>query len=1583
MFFKKTKELNGGKNMKKRKILALLLVFAMTVSFMTLFSAGAETGGFTREWGGTSTYTYEVPIVVTFPVAIDIASDTSIVVDNVAVANEVLRLASTVSANAFTVTGIRAAAPAGNGNFGGTLGTLNAQEVTALGIPADGNFRAGSYASITLVVRGTFASNTIGTYTAADFVINPAVDVKLGADDVDVAMMSILADGFRAVGVTQAVPAAQQVRADGGNALVGNSVLVIPFDAPDRNEAPFLFGMTKGTLGLSLRTNGLVADVADNTLGQNVANGTGTDRNNVNSSMANRNRVFVWTDLVEGHASLDLTAAAQRDRAVGAVVPAGARVLDVTVDNIPQAMLWNKDYDPALTGTDAYVQEFATRIYVALVDSAFAPVGILTNNDVLAGRAHKVGLTVEGVYTPGRQIIGEGTAAKEWGYVSEYTYEVDMTLGFLGNRVGFPVGGSVELNGIQGGLEAKDSAIGGFNVDRIRLGGNPWVETVGDSVVWTANALGTGANGLLARAITAPVANTMGYSQLVFTLRGQFAGDSNVGTLKADDLRIVLDGFGLELKDVNINTEEVVSQDLGTSEVENWLTITAVRVIDNPEDRQGVAGTGVVATERQLTLPVSAWAWNEAPFVASATEGSLALTFLPGVNPNFGATGTTDALRNRIYMWTDLVVDGAGAVLTADSFVGTGAAAVANRNRVSSAVVPNGPTATATTSSLRPVADSTVTSVVNLNVVDGLFYSQAFADATSTALRNHDGFATQIHFVILSNDNAVVRTGIFATGGTDAVAACGGTDTSLACVVYVPGTCTGLGTCATACTLADAVNCVNNIAASTCSLGNACTSPASCTSAVATPASPCSVCGELSFAPATHSTVINAIVCSHCGTYSFAPATCTTVDVPGGLCVNGLSTCTSVATCSTLTTPATTCSLGGTCATPASCSTVTTPAVACMLGTLGCGNGCAIIAEICDMDTTDCTNGNGSCDGCIEIEIDGTDTIFEICDMDTTDCTNGNGNCGGCVKIEIGGVDTIFEICDKDTTDCSNGSGNCDGCFDIGCGNTLDLGAVLSWCDGSADDDIYTHCTGVLATVYHLCNGVASGTGYAVCDGVASTFVLCDGLATPAFVCDGASGTSFCSHGYGNATPASCTFLPAVPCENPGTGTYLPCNGSCAVAGTARTTNVFGANLAIKGFVDGTCATCGNQVGTPECVAGCFERNNPPVIVTASEVSLVVGTSTSISLEMLATLQGTATAIIFDATAMAVLLANGEVIEFAVATGISFTIVSSEVSLTTDFSFNPRMDVVMPTASAATLTGAGVAGGTVSVAPGSLVIIPAQKGNFGFDVTFNLSTDMFSFPATQTGLWYVASNGSVGNYTASGVSLLAADGTILSITATPASIASVNITINKASAWVVGNTAPVFTAADTGTVSTLTTVSTTPVSPTTTTTEITTATETGTVTIATVTATEPTTVGTETSSEPTTVDTAITTEPTTIDTATSSEPISTVTTPGTTTGDSTITTPVSQPGTETGLKGDLNDDGVLDINDVIQVLRYLAGMTNNLVDADGNQTAIYSRGLIRSADKIEIGDAVEILRWIAGMSNRLVTHFGMAPRAAA
>jgi len=77
----------------------------------------------------------------------------------------------------------------------------------------------------------------------------------------------------------------------------------------------------------------------------------------------------------------------------------------------------------------------------------------------------------------------------------------------------------------------------------------------------------------------------------------------------------------------------------------------------------------------------------------------------------------------------------------------------------------------------------------------------------------------------------------------------------------------------------------------------------------------------------------------------------------------------------------------------------------------------------------------------------------------------------------------------------------------------------------------------------------------------------------------------------------------------------------------------------------------------------------------------------------------------------------------------------------------------------------------------------------------------------------------------------------------------------------------------------------------------------------------------------------------------------------------------------------LNDDGILDINDVIQILRYLAGMTNNLVDADGNQTDLYARGNTRTAlgSKIEIGDAVEILRWFAGMDNRLESVFGWPP----
>jgi hypothetical protein len=65
--------------------------------------------------------------------------------------------------------------------------------------------------------------------------------------------------------------------------------------------------------------------------------------------------------------------------------------------------------------------------------------------------------------------------------------------------------------------------------------------------------------------------------------------------------------------------------------------------------------------------------------------------------------------------------------------------------------------------------------------------------------------------------------------------------------------------------------------------------------------------------------------------------------------------------------------------------------------------------------------------------------------------------------------------------------------------------------------------------------------------------------------------------------------------------------------------------------------------------------------------------------------------------------------------------------------------------------------------------------------------------------------------------------------------------------------------------------------------------------------------------------------------------------------------------------GDVNGDDVIDIRDAIQILRYLAGMTN-IID---NSTLAAAAATIASQDEPAIGDVVQILRYLAGMSNQI------------
>jgi hypothetical protein len=87
--------------------------------------------------------------------------------------------------------------------------------------------------------------------------------------------------------------------------------------------------------------------------------------------------------------------------------------------------------------------------------------------------------------------------------------------------------------------------------------------------------------------------------------------------------------------------------------------------------------------------------------------------------------------------------------------------------------------------------------------------------------------------------------------------------------------------------------------------------------------------------------------------------------------------------------------------------------------------------------------------------------------------------------------------------------------------------------------------------------------------------------------------------------------------------------------------------------------------------------------------------------------------------------------------------------------------------------------------------------------------------------------------------------------------------------------------------------------------------------------------------------------------------------------DSTEPTDTSDPSEIVKLLGDVNLDGEIDIQDALEILKFLAGI-NNVIEHGVNPELSLSNALITGeSDKPTIGDALEILKYIAGMDNKL------------
>jgi hypothetical protein len=85
----------------------------------------------------------------------------------------------------------------------------------------------------------------------------------------------------------------------------------------------------------------------------------------------------------------------------------------------------------------------------------------------------------------------------------------------------------------------------------------------------------------------------------------------------------------------------------------------------------------------------------------------------------------------------------------------------------------------------------------------------------------------------------------------------------------------------------------------------------------------------------------------------------------------------------------------------------------------------------------------------------------------------------------------------------------------------------------------------------------------------------------------------------------------------------------------------------------------------------------------------------------------------------------------------------------------------------------------------------------------------------------------------------------------------------------------------------------------------------------------------------------------------------------------TETTSSANPPIE--ILGDVNGNGIIDIGDAVEILRYLAGMTNAI---ENNPQAFQAALVVspREGRLPNISDVVEILRYLAGMSSAITTQ---------
>jgi hypothetical protein len=509
-----------------------------------------------------------------------------------------------------------------------------------------------------------------------------------------------------------------------------------------------------------------------------------------------------------------------RDLTHSVNIPAGVTNRNVTINNIPKDFLVNPNYDPNITDeTDVNFYEFATEIYYAVMTTGANGFQVRQ----MVAHTYAAELIVTGNRVMGDIREGKGTVGREWGNFEFIEYEIDLTVNF-GQRILLPEDSRIEFRTVAptpvGGDAAtlkvptrtalsespdgvplmqvyheKDDRDIPFELKGIRLNNN--VMATGTSldsasIAWVgANTITPDAtqftmrpNTNIAGGVVGTPLPTDGYDALTVTLVGTFGvstRDLIDAGWKADDIELS------RFIQMELFSEVGEGQSLGLFQnrlQDRWFTISAVRTTGTmqrgnqstagfkPEERQPLSYhetiiptgefAGNVASEwARLRINARDWKWSEAPFVAGMLDGSLDLTFMPGVNPNGGGnanlnvSGTQNlvsaANSNRIYLWTDLVRGEHGEILSVDDIAGPTNEAALERAKAVSVQAPNNRSATAQ-------------ATVSFNELPIEFFFNADYDETLPVdhADYRPEFATNIYIAILGASTGAGSTGNLA-----------------------------------------------------------------------------------------------------------------------------------------------------------------------------------------------------------------------------------------------------------------------------------------------------------------------------------------------------------------------------------------------------------------------------------------------------------------------------------------------------------------------------------------------------------------------------------------------------------------------------------------------------------------------------------------------------------------------------------------------------------------------------------------------------------------------------------------------------